>query len=103
MPVSTKEKLAQVLHARGLFDMESKARDGYYDDFQSSVATPILQLVNDLRVKAGACKDLQIRGAIEGLAKRAIAGEFDATKEEADAWAKSPDGRAAFNDLVSRR
>lgn len=73
--MKTSEKLAQVLHAEGLFDMEKRARDGYYDDFESPLATPIVQLVNDLR----AC------GASE-LANRATNGAFDSTKEEAEAW-----------------
>ena len=35
----------------------------------------------------------------EAFAKRAETGEFDATKEEADAWAASPAGQAAFASL----
>jgi hypothetical protein len=60
------EKLAQALHAEGLFDMEAKAREGYYGDFTSPLATPIMQLV----------KDLQAKGA-RALAERAMDGEFD--------------------------
>jgi len=55
--------------------MEKKAREGYYDDFRSPLATPIIQLVNDLR--AANC---------DALAKRAIEGEWDGTKEEGDEW-----------------
>jgi hypothetical protein len=29
-----------------------------------------------------------------------IDGEFDATKAESDAWARSPDGQAAFAGLL---
>ena len=71
----TTEKLAQELHALGLFDMEKKAREGYYDDFKSPLATPIIQLVNDLN-SVGATS----------LAKRAMNGAFDASKEEAEEW-----------------
>jgi hypothetical protein len=60
------EKLAQALHEVGLLDMEEKAREGYYGDFTSPLAAPIMQL---------AC-DLQARGAT-GLAKRAMDGDFD--------------------------
>ena len=42
------ERLAEALHAEGLFDMEAKARDGYYGDFTSPLAAPITQLVKDL-------------------------------------------------------
>jgi len=55
--------------------MAAKARTGYYDDFESPLATPITQLVTDLR-KAGQ----------EKLAQRAINGDFDGTKEEGEAW-----------------
>ena len=71
----TKERLAQVLHAEGLFDMEKAARAARYDDYESESATPIVDLVRDLR---SAGKD--------DLAKRAMDGEFDASKEEAEAW-----------------
>ena len=71
----TKERLAQVLHAAGLFDMEKAARAGRYDDFEGESATPIVDLVNDLKAV----------GQHE-LAKLAMCGEFDATKEEAEEW-----------------
>lgn len=71
----TKERLAQVLHAVGLFAMEGKAREGYYDDVESPLATPIVQLVTDLRALGR-----------DDLAGRAISGEWDATKEEGNDW-----------------
>jgi hypothetical protein len=60
------EKLAQALHAEGLFAMEEKARKGYYGDFTSPLAMPITQLI----------KELQSSGA-RALAERAMDGEFD--------------------------
>ena len=60
------ERLAQVLHGEELFEMEKRAREGYYGDFTSSLAMPITQLVLDLRA-AGK----------EELARRAMDGEFD--------------------------
>jgi len=71
----TKERLAQVLHAAGLFEMEKAARAGRYDDYEGESATPIVDLVHDL----------QAAGKSD-LAARAMNGEFDATKEEAEAW-----------------
>lgn len=64
--MKTSEKLAQALHAEGLFDMERKAREGYYGDFTSPLAMPITQLV----------RDLQAKGAMK-LAEDAMNGEFD--------------------------
>jgi hypothetical protein len=74
-PIPTSERLAQMLHANGLFEMEDKARLGYYDDFRSLLATPIIQLVGDLQAKGR-----------HDLAQRVMNGEFDSTKEEAQEW-----------------
>jgi hypothetical protein len=71
----TKEKLAQVLEAAGLRGMAVAASKGYYDDFESPIETPIVQLVIDLQA-AGR----------DDLANRAMCGEWDSTKEEADDW-----------------
>lgn len=60
------ERLAQALHALGDFDMEKKAREGYYGDFTSPLATPIMTLVQDLDAKG-----------YSALAQRAREGEFD--------------------------
>ena len=73
--IPTKERLAQVLHAAGLFEMEKAARQGLYDDYESESATPINDLVNDL-----------IAAGQRDLAKRAQSGEWDGTKEEGEAW-----------------
>ena len=75
--IATKEKLALVLHAAALFEMEKAARAGRYDDFESESATPIVDLVRDLQERG--CSD---------LAARAMNGEWDGTKEEAEAWAR---------------
>ena len=86
--IPTKEKLAQVLHARGFFDIERRARAGEYDDFESDSATPIVDLVRLLR-QAGA----------DDLAVRAMNGEWDGTLEESEAWAASPEGREMIREL----
>lgn len=72
--------------------MVAKAREGYYHDYLSPLATPITQLVIDLQ-------DV----GLSDLAERAKRGDFDATSEEADAWARSPDGQAAFRELTEGR
>lgn len=78
MKLATSERLAAVLEAHGLREMAAKARDGYYDDYRSPLATPIVQLVLDLnKAKRG------------DLARRAMAGEWDGTREEAEAWYES--------------
>lgn len=74
--MSTKERLAKELEANSAPEwMVKNARNGMYDDFESVSATPIGLLVADCR-KAG----------LGPLAQRAMDGEFDSTKEEAEAW-----------------
>lgn len=68
----TKDKLMTALtNANAPEDMVNKARVGYYDDFESTIATPIAALVAD-------CRD----AGLNDLACRAMSGDFDATKEE---------------------
>lgn len=81
MAEPTKLRLARVLREHGLEAMAAEAERGRYDDYQSESATPGLDLVNHLQA-AGQ----------HALARRAIEGEWDATPEEADAWAVTPDG-----------
>ena len=91
----TAERLAQVLHANGLFAMETKARAFQYDDWKSDSATPIIDLVRDLQLAAGERgKDLN------ELIARAIGGEFDGSKAESDAWAQSEDGKRTIAQLT---
>jgi hypothetical protein len=86
----TTERLARELARAGApQQMVVQALAGYYDDYKSPLAAPGVQLLADLR-EAG----------LPDLAERAIGGEFDATKEESDAWAKSEEGREAFAQLL---
>ncbi len=100
MAIATKEKLAQVLHAAGLFGMEKLARAGWYDDFESESATPINDLVAALREVSDANPgDNDLRDQTMKLAVRAMEGEWDGTKEEAEAWAASAEGRELTDGL----
>lgn len=76
--MTTRERLAQALHEVGLFTMEGRAREGYYDDVHSPLALPITQLVIDL----------EREGEVD-LALRACQGEWDSTPAEMKAWAKA--------------
>lgn len=91
----TKDRLAAELEKIGLPGMAESARAGQYDDFLSEVATPELLLLSDL-AKVGTADAMALR-------VRVMNGEFDATKEESDAWAASPEGQAAFNQLIGKR
>ncbi len=65
-----------------------RAETGEFDDFGSMYACPITQLYNELTA-AGFTK----------FAARVANGEFDATKEESDEWARSAEGQAIAKEL----
>lgn len=87
----TKDILAAELSKADLPEMASKAAAGYYHDFLSPLATPCLQLAADL-AEIGTPEAMALRA-------RHLNGEFDATNEESDAWAKSAEGQSAFRAL----
>lgn len=90
--LTTPERLAKALEdAIAPSWMVAKARQGGYDDFKSESATPIGDLVRD--AQANGLRDIR---------RRAEAGEFDATVEEADAWAASEDGQETFRKLLNQ-
>ncbi len=102
--IRTKEILAQVLHANVLFDLERRARAGEFDDFESPSATPINDLVAALRAVSDAKPDdNDLRDRTMKLALRAMEGEWDGSPEEAEAWAQTPEGRAAAAELVKAK
>lgn len=76
--MSTKDRLANDLEAAGApADMVIRARGGYYDDYESTIATPCIQLVADCR-----------KHGLYRIAREATEGKYDATPEESEAWAR---------------
>lgn len=69
-------------------DFAKRAETGEFDDYADTYVCPITQLYSEL-VAAGFTK----------FASRVANGEFDATKEESDEWARSPSGQAAAKQL----
>ena len=88
----TKDILAAISSRPAVVNSAAKAATGYYHDFLSPLAMPCQQLAADL-AKVGTPAAMALRA-------RHINGEFDATKEESDEWAASPDGKDAFARLV---
>ena len=83
----TSEKLALALEAEGAPNwIVEKARQKYYDDYESSHPFPIGQLIKDL-------SSLRMVNLVE----RVVNGEFDGTLAESEAWAKSDEGKATFD------
>lgn len=86
----TSEKLAEALtHASAPSPMVQRAREGYYDDYRSPLPDPIRTLVNDAR-----------KYHLNNIALRAINGEFDGQKWEAEQWAKSEEGQEIFRQFL---
>lgn len=85
----TSEKLSRAMQEHNCPNwMIQRAKEGYYDDYKSPIATPCFQLVQDLS-KIGA----------HTLAHRAKNGEFDAQKWEGDEWINSPEGKEAMESF----
>jgi hypothetical protein len=81
-------------------DMTQRAIDGYYHDYLSPLVMPEIQLVADLRALASApATPRDSRPLLRQMAERVINGEFDASKEESDEWARSPEGQETFRQL----
>jgi hypothetical protein len=95
----TKDKLATALRDVGLNEMADKAATGWYDDYLSPLDMPIVTLVNDLAVAAARPTEIAPEKIMK-LRKRAMEGDFDATAEESDAWAASPEFQEAFARLL---
>lgn len=99
----TKDKLAAALREVGLSKMADKAATGYYHDFLSPLDLPEMQLMHDLALAAGdAAKadDATRSRDIIALRDRVMNGDFDASAEESDEWAKSPEGQDAMRRLI---
>lgn len=89
--MSTKERLAEALRAIGQPEMAEKAATGYWDDYESPLRLPLHDLVACLR-------GIDTKAA-HALAERVIAGDYDGTKEEADAWFER-EGRTLLRGML---
>jgi hypothetical protein len=100
----TKDILAAELRKAGLNAMADKAAAGYYHDYLSPLDMPCQQLAHDLKIFADA-PSLSEPRRVEArtLLARHLNGEFDASKEESEAWAASPEGRETFAKLTPDR
>jgi hypothetical protein len=75
-------------------EMIQRARDGYYHDFLSPLDMPEVQLIADLRELADRpATPRNSRPLLRALAKAVTDGQYDASKEESDEWARSPEGQ----------
>ncbi|UQD96121.1 hypothetical protein [Bradyrhizobium japonicum] len=93
----TKDMLAEALRGVGLADMAERAASGHYHDYLSPLDLPEMTLLQDL---ADAARTSPNRDPIMALRRRVMAGDYDASAEESDEWAASPEGQAAFRRLM---
>ena len=97
----TKDMLAEALREAGLTGMADKAATGYYHDFLSPLDLPEMALINELGV-AATTTHREKQEAILALRSRVINGDFDASTEESDEWAASPEGQETFGLLLNK-
>jgi hypothetical protein len=82
--------------------MITRAGEGYYHDYLSPLAMPEMALVAELHSLANhpSRNGSKARLELVKLALRVIDGEFDASRAESDAWARSPEGKATLRSLT---
>jgi hypothetical protein len=86
----TSEKLTEALQAANAPQyMIEQAQTGFYDDYQSPIAAPIMVLVRDAQ-----------RYGLTDIVQRAMAGEFDGQKWEAEDWENSPEGQVILSEFL---
>ena len=83
--IPTKERLAQELHAIGLFELEKAARAGQFSDFETDDATPKITLIGKLSDFYKHTADLKRGQMAYNLARDVMEGKWDDTKEESEA------------------
>lgn len=90
----TKERLARHLTWIGLPNLAARARAGEFSDFDdaSPHALPKNVLVQELELVRARFGKRQQAELIRGMIKLVIAGEYDDTKAESDAWAARQGG-----------
>ena len=96
----TSRKLAAVLNDAGFCGLAMRAELNEFHDYFSPHALPTMRLADELAKLVGDTKlSERTRLAAHHIRLRVIDGEFDASQEESDEWAASPEGQAAFAEL----
>jgi len=103
MTAQTSQMLANVLRSAGFEELAVRAENDEFNDFKSSHVFPELALDRELVliVMTPEKYNKAQRIAAKSIRIRLHSGEFDASLEESDEWAQSPDGQAAF-DMLKR-
>jgi len=99
----TKVRLAEALQEiPGIYPaILERAINGDYDDYETGLAFPQLELVTDLRnMHAALTTGMKAKALIAALIDRVISGEFDGTREEAEAWFRSEEVRQVMRVIL---
>jgi hypothetical protein len=102
-PAATSVRLADALAAiPGVpGDMIRRAREGHYHDYLSPLAMPEVQLLADLgELASRPATPRNSRPLLRAVADAVRRGEYEASREESDAWAASPEGQETFRMLL---
>lgn len=103
MTAKTSEALAKVLDEIGLVEMARKARLDTYHDYLSDLAMPEITLEAELRWNRDNAIDPILAKSIEAVRQRFLNGDFDASAEESDEWAQSPEGQETFRMFTGEK
>lgn len=93
------EKLARLCDELGLTAIAANARAFAYHDFKSPFDFPETMLHGHLKEAMNAEKDPVKKDKILEILDMHQSGEFDATYDESEEWARSPEGIAAMQDF----
>lgn len=94
------ETLFKALHEVGLYQLAAAAREGEYNEFFGERATPMVDLVADLKQAHTASSDPTRQAQIVTLLQRAMNGDFDATRAEYEEWRDSPEAQVILRELI---
>lgn len=86
LAAAIRESATETRHHR----LADRAAKGEFADYGDDHTCPITE-----------CHRLCRQYGLHSIADRLAAGEFDATKEESDEWARSPSGQAIAADLTA--
>lgn len=90
-------RLATALRERGLATLALNAEQGFYDDFDSPLPMPKVALIADLRQVAR--ENHLLASNVADMIRRVEREEFDNSREEFNAWARSPVGQHTLREL----
>jgi hypothetical protein len=91
MTAKSSQKLADALRSAGFEELAQRAELDEFHDYKSPHDLPAMAL--NIELTALGPKATPIR-------QKFLNGDFDATDEESDEWAASPEGQDAFARLV---